>query len=319
MRMRFLGNTGLKVSELSLGAVPASALVRMAVDAGVNFFDTADMYSQGLAEEMLGKVLGPRRSEFIIATKVWGRMGPGPNDVGLSRHHIMRACEASLKRLRTDYIDLYQAHSLDPPTRLEDTLRAFDDLVRQGKVRYIGCSNFTGWQLMKALAISDKYGWERFVTLQAYYSLVGRDLEHELVPLCLDQGLGILPWSPLADGFLTGKYRPGQPSPEGARRSTPEGRNIPIDEERGFEIVEELDRIANDHDATVAQAALNYLLRKPGVTSVIIGARTAEQLAENLKTADWEMTPDGVSRLDAISQPPKVYPYWFLEKISHDR
>ncbi len=215
MRMRSLGNTGLKVSELcfgnmtfggrgywktigELGQKEADLLVGMALEAGVNFFDTANVYSEGLAEEMLGRALGPRRGEVILATKVRGRMGPGSNEVGLSRHHIMEACHASLRRLGTGYIDLYQVHSFDHETPLEETLRALDDLVRQGKVRYLGCSNFTGWQLMKALAISDNLGLERFATLQAYYSLVARELELELVPLCLDQGLGILPWSPLA-------------------------------------------------------------------------------------------------------------------------
>lgn len=336
MRMRSLGKTGLKVSELCFGNMTfggrgywktigdlaqeeADVLVGMALEAGVNFFDTANVYSEGIAEEMLGKALGHRRGEVILATKVRGRMGPGPNEVGLSRHHIMEACHASLRRLGTDYIDLYQVHSFDHETPLEETLRALDDLVRQGKVRYLGCSNFTGWQLMKALAISDKLGLERFATLQAYYSLVARELELELVPLCLDQGLGILPWSPLAGGFLTGKYRRGQARPEAARRSTPEGEFIPIDEETGFAIVEELERVAAGRKASVAQAALNYLLRRPGVTSVIIGARTPEQLADNLKATEWEMTPEEVSRLDAVSEPPTLYPHWFLDKVSQDR
>lgn len=217
MNMRFLGKTGLKVSELCFGAMTfggrggwktvgevdqkgADTLVDMSLDSGINFFDTADVYSEGVAEEMLGKALGTRRKDVIVATKVRSRVGPGSNDTGLSRHHIVEGCNASLKRLGTDHIDLYQVHNWDPCTPLEETMRALDDLVRQGKVRYIGCSNFAGWQLMKALAISDKYGWERFVTLQSYYSLVARDLELESVPLCLDQGLGILPWSPsLAD------------------------------------------------------------------------------------------------------------------------
>lgn len=330
MNMRFLGKTGLKVSELCFGAMTfggrggwkivgevdqkqADTLVGMSLDSGINFFDTADVYSEGVAEEMLGKALGTRRKDVIVATKVHSRVGPGPNDTGLSRHHIIEGCNASLKRLGTDHIDLYQVHNWDPCTPLEETMRALDDLVRQGKVRYIGCSNFAGWQLMKALAISEKYGWERFVTLQSYYSLVARDLELESVPLCLDQGLGILPWSPLAGGFLSGKYRRGQARPTDARRSNPEGQFLQFDEEKGFDIVEQLDRIAKEHDATVAQAALNYLLRKPTVTSVIIGAKTPEQLADNLKTTDWEMTPEEVSRLDVLSQPPRVYPYWMQE------
>jgi len=326
--MVFLGKTGIKVSELCFGTMTfggrgrhkaigelghkeADTLVGMALNAGVNFFDTADVYSEGLAEEILGRTLGARRKNIILATKVRGRTGPEPNDVGLSRHHIIEACNASLKRLGTDYIDLYQVHAFDPHTLLEETLRALDDLVRQGKVRYIGCSNFSGWQLMKALSISEKYGWEKFVTLQALYSLVARELENELIPLCLDQGLGILPWSPLSFGFLSGKYRRGQPKPEGTRLSGPDfDRFLPLNEEKGFDIVEELDLIAKEHNASVAQAALNYLLRKPGVTSVIIGAKTQEQLADNLKTTDWRMTPEEVTRLDELSRPPRPYPYW---------
>lgn len=330
MDMRFLGNTGVKVSELCLGTMTfggrggwkvvgelgqkeADSLVNMSLDSGVNFFDTADVYSEGLAEEMLGKALGSKRKDVIVATKVRGTTGPGPNDVGLSRHHILEGCNQSLKRLDTDYIDLYQVHAFDDRTPLEETLKALDDLVRQGKVRYVGCSNFAGWQLMKALAISDAYGWERFVTLQAYYSLVARELENELVPLCLDQGLGILPWSPLAGGFLSGKFRRGKARPEGTRLSKPESQILQFDEEKGFDIVEELDRIAKEHNATVAQAALNYLLGKPGVCSVIIGAKTSEQLADNLKTINWEMTSEEVTTLDELSQPPRLYPYWMLE------
>ncbi|MGB8657728.1 MAG: aldo/keto reductase [Candidatus Zixiibacteriota bacterium] len=336
MKMRFLGKTGIKVSELCFGTMTfggsgywtivgqvgqseADALVGMALDGGVNFFDTADVYSQGRAEEIFGRAIGLRRKDIVLATKVRGRMGKGPNDVGLSRHHILEGCNASLKRLGTDYIDLYQVHSFDPFTPLEETLRALDDLVRQGKVRYVGCSNYTGWQLMKALAISGKHGWEKFLTLQAFYSLLARDLENELVPLCLDQGLGILCWSPLGGGFLSGKYRRGKPRPEGARRSNPEGQFLQYDEEKGFDMVDELERIAGKHNATVAQAALNYLLRKPGVTSVIIGAKNREQLADNLKTTDWEMTAEEVSQLDQLSKPPRAYPYWMLERAREDR
>jgi aryl-alcohol dehydrogenase-like predicted oxidoreductase len=336
MDMRFLGNTGIKVSELCFGTMTfggrgtwrivgeleqkeADTLVGMALDSGVNFFDTADIYSEGVSEQMLGKALGSRRKDVIVATKVRGRTGPGPNEIGLSRNHILDGCNASLKRLGTDYIDLYQVHSFDDSTPLEETLRALDDLVRQGKVRYIGCSNFAGWQLMKALALSELYGSERFVTLQAYYSLVARELENELVPLCLDQGLGILPWSPLAGGFLSGKFRRGQPRPEGTRLSDPSARFLQFDEEKGFDIVEELERIGKAHNGTVAQAALNYLLRKPGVCSVIIGARTPERLADDLKAVDWVMTPEEVARLDELSQPPRLYPYWMLEMARQNR
>jgi aryl-alcohol dehydrogenase-like predicted oxidoreductase len=330
MKMRFLGKAGVKVSELcfgtmtfggsgywkvigELGQKEADKLVGLALDGGINFFDTADVYSDGVSEELLGKALGMRRKDIVLATKVRGRTGPGPNDIGLSRHHIIEGCHASLKRLGTDHIDLYQVHSFDPATPLEETLGALDDLVRQGKVRYTGCSNYSGWQLMKALAISEKRNLEHFVTLQAYYSLIARELEHELVPLCLDQGLGILPWSPLGGGFLTGKYRRGQPRPQGSRRSDPERQFLQFDEGRGFDIVDELDRIAKAHGATVTQAALHYLLRKPAITSIVIGARTPEQLADELKTSDWEMTAEEVSRLDELSKPPRVYPYWMLE------
>jgi aryl-alcohol dehydrogenase-like predicted oxidoreductase len=329
MNLRLLGNSGLKVSELCFGTMTfggrgaferigkvdqktADKMVGMALDAGISFFDTADVYSQGVAEEMLGKALGNRRKEIILATKVRGRVGPGPNDLGLSRSHIIEACRASLRRLGTDHIDLYQVHSFDPMTPLEETLDALSDLVHQGLVRYIGCSNFTGWQLMKALAISDERGWERFITLQAYYSLVARELENELMPLCLDQKLGILTWSPLGGGFLTGKYRRGQEPPEGTRRSRPEGIFLKFEEEKGYSIVDELEKIGKAHNASIAQAALNYLLRRPGVSSVIIGARDTDQLSDDLKAVDWEMTPDEIARLDEISEPPRLYPYWFL-------
>ena len=336
MKMRFLGNTGIKVSEICLGAMTfggkgywkaigelgqkdADKLVTTSLDSGVNFFDVADVYSEGLAEEILGKALGNKRKDIILATKVRGRTGKGPNDVGLSRHHIIEGCDASLKRLSTDYIDLYQVHSFDPFTPLEETLRALDDLVMSGKVRYIGASNYAGWQLMKALSISDRHNLERFVTLQAYYSLVARDLENELVPLCLDQKLGILTWSPLGGGFLTGKYRRGKKRPENARRTNRENQFLQFDEEKGFDIVGELEKIAGNHNATITQAALNYLLRKPGVSSVIIGANTLEQLKDDIKASDWEMTSEEVSRLDALSEPPAVYPYWMLKRVIQDR
>jgi len=295
-----------------VGQEDANNLVGMAMDAGVNFFDTADVYSAGRSEEIIGKALASHRNEVVLATKVRGRMGPSANDVGLSRHHIIQGCEDSLRRLGTDYIDLYQVHRWDPYAPLEETLRALDDLVRQGKVRYLGCSNFYAWQLMKALALSDKHNWDRFVSLQAYYTALSRDLEIELVPVCQDQGLGIMVWSPLAGGILSGKYRRNAPRPEGARNSDPAGSFLPVDEERAYDVVEELDGIAQNHGATVAQAALNYLVQKPGVTSVIIGARTPEQLEDNLRTADWQMTPEEIQRVESVSPLPKVYPNWFL-------
>ncbi len=336
MKTRFLGNTGVRVSELCFGAMTfggkgywanigqvgqkeADDLVNIAIDGGINFFDTADVYSEGMSELLLGKALGTRRNSVVLATKVRGRTGSGPNDVGLSRRHIIDSCNTSLKRLGTDYIDLYQVHSFDPRTPLEETLRTLDDLVREGKVRYVGASNFAGWQLMKALAISDTQHLERFITLQAFYSLIARDLENELVPLSLDQHLGILPWSPLGGGFLTGKYRRGKPRPEGARRSNPTAQFLQFDEEKGFDIVDELEKTARKYGATITQAALNYLLRKPGVTSVIVGARNKEQLTDNLKTVDWEIAAEEVARLDTLSTPPRVYPYWMLERMSQDR
>ena len=336
MKTRFLGDTGVRVSELCFGAMTfggkgywanigqvgqkeADDLVNIAIDGGINFFDTADVYSEGMSELLLGKALGTKRNSVVLATKVRGRTGSGPNDVGLSRRHIIDSCNASLKRLGTDYIDLYQVHSFDPRTPLEETLRTLDDLVREGKVRYVGASNFAGWQLMKALAISDTQHLERFITLQAFYSLIARDLENELVPLSLDQHLGILPWSPLGGGFLTGKYRRGKPRPEGARRSNPTAQFLQFDEEKGFDIVDELEKTARKYGATITQAALNYLLRKPGVTSVIVGARNKEQLTDNLKTVDWEIAAEEVARLDTLSTPPRVYPYWMLERMSQDR
>ena len=336
MKTRLLGNSGLKVTELCFGTMTfggtsywgtigrqtqpeADRLVQMAIDGGINIFDSADIYSGGIAELMLGKALGLSRKNVIVATKVRGRMENGPNDVGLSRHHIIEGCNASLKRLGTDYIDLYQVHNWDHQTPLEETMSALNDLVRSGKVRYIGCSNFSGWQLMKALAISEKYGYAKFITIQSYYSLMSRDLEFEIVPLCLDQGLGILPWSPLAGGFLTGKYRRGKPRPEGARRSNPEGNFLQFDEENGFTIVDELDRIARKHNATISQTALNYLLRKPAVSSIVLGARTPEHLTDNLKATDWEMMAEDVARLDEISKPPRIYPYWMQEFSRKER
>ena len=327
MEMRRLGSTGVKVSPLGFGTMTfgslwkhigtarqqeADEIVARCLDAGIDFFDTADVYSSGESEEILGRALGARRGDVVLATKVRGRMSPDPNDVGLSRHHILNAADASLRRLGTDYIDLYQVHGWDALTPLEETLRALDDLVRWGRVRYVGASNFAAWHLMKALGIAARDGLERFVTLQPLYNLMSRDVEHELVPLCLDQGLGILPWSPLAGGFLSGKYRRGRPRPQGARRSNPENQFLRFDEERGLDIVETLADIAATHGGTVAQAALNWLLAKPGVTSVILGARTLEQLEDLLGTLAWSMSPEEVARLDTMSAPPRQYPQWMV-------
>jgi len=327
--MRFLGKSGIKVSEICLGTMTfgtnvrlgavgqkeADGIVNMALNGGINFIDTADIYSEGLSEEIAGKALGKRRKDVILATKLRNQMGLGPNDVGLSRHHIIEGCDASLKRLGTDYIDLYQVHRFDSSRSLEETLRSFDDLVRQGKVRYIGASNFAGWQLMKALAISDKHDWERFVTFQGLYSLIVRDIENELVPLCLDQGLGLLTYSPLAGGFLSGKYRRGQPRPKDTRLSN---GDTTFDEQKGYNIIDELDMVATAHNATVSQVALNYLLSKPAVSSVIVGIRTLDQLADNLKTTEWQMSSEEVSTLDKASKPVSIYPYDFLASRPND-
>lgn len=342
MKYRRLGNTGLKVSELCLGTMTfgekffniaevkeegVNQMVARAIDAGINFFDTANVYSYGESEELTGRAIkaaGVPRESVIIATKVRGAMSEGAmagtsdvNNVGLSRQHIMAACEQSLRRLGTDYIDLYQVHGWDIITPVEETLRALDDLVHQGKVRYIGCSNWSARHLMKALVLSQERDWARFVSLQAYYSLVGRDLEHELLPLCVEEGLGILPWSPLSGGFLTGKYRRDNPNPEGARRS---GFNFPpIDEERGFDAVDALDAVAKEKNATIAQVALAWLLHQPGVASIIIGANKMSQLEDNLKSAEIELSAEEVARLSASTQPRQLYPEWMIERQNMGR
>jgi aryl-alcohol dehydrogenase-like predicted oxidoreductase len=327
MEYRHLGRTGLRVSPVSLGTMGfagtgwASPIGHIDVDgakrqidvaqaAGINLIDTADVYSDGASEEILGKALGSKRDEFVIATKVRGGMGEGPNDGGLSRHHIVRAAEDSLRRLGTDYIDLYQLHGWDGSTPLEETLTALDDLVRSGKVRYIGASNFSGWHLMKALWASDKSGLEHFASQQIYYSLQSRDAENELVPITLDQGLGILVWSPLAGGLLTGKYRRGQDAPEGSRRF--EGWSEPpiYDEDRLYDTVEVLIDIAKAHDVSATQVGLSWTLAKPGVTSVIVGARTEEQLTDSLGSADLTLTDAEIEQLNAASATPLPYPYW---------
>jgi aryl-alcohol dehydrogenase-like predicted oxidoreductase len=327
MEYRQLGRSGLRVSTVTLGtmgfggtgwATPVGQIdvdgARRQIDicreAGVNLFDTADVYSNGLSEQILGEALGKNRDEVLIATKVRGDMGPGPNDGGLSRYHIVRACEASLRRLGTDHIDLYQVHEWDGQTPLEETLGALDDLVGTGKVRYIGSSNYTGWQLMKSLWISDRDGLESFVSQQIYYSLQARDAENELVPIAIDQNLGILVWSPLAGGLLSGKYRRGQEAPEGTRRF--EGWTEPPvhDEDRLYTTVDALVAIGEEHGVSAAQVALAYTLAKPAVTSVIVGARTEEQLRDNLGAAELSLSEAELARLDDASGVPLLYPYW---------
>ncbi|MFZ5493533.1 MAG: aldo/keto reductase [Pseudomonadota bacterium] len=336
MQYRQLGTSGLLVSELCFGTMSfgaqgywevvggldqaaAQRLVDTAIDGGINFFDTADVYSHGQSEEILGRTLKGRRDQVVLATKVRGRMSKEINDVGLSRRHIIQSCENSLKRLGSDYIDLYIVHSFDFMTPLEETLSALNDLVRQGKVRYLGCSNYFAWQLMKALSISERSRWEKFVSLQAHYSLVARDVEYELVPLCEDQGLGLTPWSPLAGGFLTGKYPRGSQSGQEGRRSREEQNFIQLDEDRAYAILDEVQRIAGERGVTPAQVSLNYLLRKPAVSSVLIGATKPEQLADNLKSADWKLSEAEIQRLDAVSEPPRLYPKWMLDFTRLDR
>lgn len=342
MNYRVLGRTGVKVSELCLGTMTfgenffniavvdqpgANAMVARALDAGINFFDTADVYSYGHSEEVLGAALkeaSTGRDKIVIATKVRGAMseaamaGSGDvNNVGLSRKHIFSSVEDSLRRLGTDYIDLYQVHGWDTHTPVEEVLRALDDLVRQGKVRYLGCSNWAARHLMKALVLAGAHDWAGFVSLQAYYSLAGRDLERELLPLCREEGVGVLPWSPLSGGFLSGKYRRDNPSPEGARRS---GFQFPpIDEARGFDAVEALAAIAKQRDATVAEVALAWLLAQPGVTSIIIGANKLSQLEDNLKAPDLKLTAVELETLSATTAPSPEYPQWMIDLQNQGR
>jgi aryl-alcohol dehydrogenase-like predicted oxidoreductase len=334
MQYKQLGRTGLIVSELcfgtmtfggkgfwrAIGQLPQEAannLIARVLDAGINFIDTADIYSEGESETILGKALGNRRKDVVLATKVFGRMGPGPNELGLSRGHIMQAVEDSLTRLGTDHIDLYQIHGFDPLTPMEETLRALDDLVHSGKVRYIGCSNLAAWQLMKSLWVSDIYNLHRFESLQAYYTIAGRDLEREIVPLLQDQNLGLMVWSPLAGGLISGKYDRDGKGPGGARRV--EFDFPPVDKDRAFNVVDVMREIAADKKASVAQIALSWLLHQPAVTSVIIGAKTPEQLADNLGAPDVKLSDDDRARLNAVSELPAEYPGWMLQRQSTNR
>ncbi|MEV4347592.1 aldo/keto reductase [Actinoplanes sp. NPDC049596] len=336
MQYRQLGRTGLRVSTFTLGtmgfggtgwATPVGQIdvsgareqIAIARDAGVNLIDTADVYSAGLSEEILGEALGSDRDEVLIATKARMPMGDGPNDAGLSRHHIIRAAEASLRRLGTDYIDLYQVHEWDGQTPLEETLTALDDLVRSGKVRYIGCSNYAAWQMMKALGISDARHLERFASTQVYYSLQNRDVEAEIVPAVIDQGLGILVWSPLAGGLLSGKYRRGVEAPAGSRHLS-EWSEPPVnDEDKLYATIELAVKIGESHGVSAAQVSLAYISQKPGVTSLIVGSRTPEQLRDNLAAASLELTADEVKALDDVSGEPLRYPFWHQRNTSSDR
>ena len=334
MNYRPLGRTGLRVSELCFGTMTfggegmfkaigsteqaeADRLVGVCIDAGINFFDTANVYSAGRAEQILGKALGARRKDMVVATKVRGRVGSGPNAVGLSRGHIMDAIDASLQRLGTDYIDLYQIHGYDAFTPFEETLRALDDLVRAGKVRYIGASNLAAWHLMKALGISQRVGLARFETLQAYYSIAGRDLERELVPLMESEQVGLLVWSPLAGGFLSGKFGRDKKGPEGARRAS--FNFPPVDETRGYAVLDVLADVAREHEVSVARVALAWLLHQRITTSVIVGARNEAQLRDNLAAPELKLSADQLARLNTTSALPPEYPGWMITVQARDR
>jgi len=287
----------------------AERLVSICIEAGVNLFDTADVYSNGRSEEILGAALGSRRQDVLVATKLNSPLAPGPNQLGLSRKYMIAACEASLRRLGTDYIDVYQSHSFDSLTPLEETMRAFEDLIRAGKVRYIGCSNHGGWQLMKALATSDRLQLERYVCQQIYYSALDRDAEWDLVPLGLDQGVGIMVYGPLASGLLSGKFRPDAPTPEGARASSlkvPQDR----DRERLYKIVNLLEDIAKARGVAITQVAINYVRQKPGVSTVLIGARNEAQLKANLAADGWSLSAEEMNRIDEVTAQRLPYPYW---------
>ena len=333
MEFRRLGFSGLKVPVLSLGtatfggkgvfgnptafvpwgnngAKEATRLVDICLEAGLNLFDTADIYSSGAAEEILGLAIKGRRDKVLISTKGTFRMGPGDNDVGSSRFHLTEAVEASLRRLGTDYIDLYQLHGFDAQTPVEEVLQTLDGFVRAGKIRYIGVSNFSGWHLMKSLAVSEKYGLARYVAHQAYYSLVGREYEWDLMPLGLDQGVGALVWSPLGWGRLTGKIRRGDPPPRTSRLPATAANGPPVENELLYRVVDAIDKIAKETGKTVPQIALNWLLQRPTVATVIIGARNEEQLLQNLGAVGWNLTPAQVARLDAASATTRAYPYW---------
>ena len=336
MEFRQLGYSGLKVPVLSFGtgtfggsteffrawgssdAAEATRLVDICLDAGVNLFDTADVYSQGLSEQILGKAIAGRRDKVLISTKATFRMGEGPNDVGSSRYHLLEACDASLKRLGTDYIDIYHLHGFDAQTPVEETLHTLNDLVRSGKIRYLACSNFSGWHLMKSLAVSEKYGWARYVAHQVYYSLIGRDYEWELMPLALDQKVAAIIWSPLGWGRLTGKIRRGQPLPAVSRLHSTAEQGPPVADEYLHKVVDALDEVSRETGKTIPQIALNWLLQRPSVANVIMGARTEDQLRQNLGAVGWNLTQEQVARLDAASDPVPAYPYWHQRQFERN-
>lgn len=331
MEYRYLGNSGFRVPVLSFGTgtfggegeffkawgatdvAEARRLVDVCLEAGANMFDSADIYSRGASESILGEAIkGRPRDSLIISTKATFRFGDGENQVGSSRYHLLRSVDASLKRLGTDYIDLFQLHGYDARTPAEEVLSTLDGLVRAGKIRYLGVSNFSGWHLMKGLALSERHGWSRYVAHQAYYSLVGRDYEWELMPLGLEQGVGAVVWSPLGWGRLTGKIRRGQPLPAGSRLNSQvvSDGGPQVDQEYLYRVVDALDAVAAETGKTVPQVALNWVLQRPTVSSVIVGARNEEQLRQNLGAVGWNLSAEQVARLDAASERPKPYPYW---------
>ena len=334
MEQRQLGKSGLCVSALGFGtmtvggrdrfalmgniqAQEASRLIDICLESGVNLVDTADVYSYGAAEEVLGEVLKGRRGKVVLATKGFMRIGPGVHDVGLSRKHLLQACEDSLRRLQTDYIDLYMAHDPDALVPMEETLRAFDDLVSQGKVRYIGCSNFSAWQVMKALAISESQGYVRYDSQEINYSLLARDAEHELIPLALDQSVGVMAWSPLGYGLLTGKFR-RDARPTETRLNSLEAPGT-IDEDRLYRIVDILLEISHDRGVSTAQVALNWVMSKPCVSTVLVGARNEQQLRDNLAATQWKLTAEEMARLDGVSATPAPYPNWHHRRFAAER
>lgn len=328
MEYRQLGSSGLRVPVLSFGTATfgggneffkawgatqvdeATRMVNLCLDAGVNLFDTANSYSRGMSEEILGKAISGLRNKVLISTKMTFRMGDDTNDIGSSRFNIIRSCEASLKRLNIDHIDIYHMHGFDGNTPVQETLSALETLVQSGKVRYIACSNFSGWHLMKSLSVSERYGWSRYVAHQAYYSLLRREFEWELMPLGVDQGVGTIVWSPLSGGQLSGKIRRGQPMPEGSRFGQLGSHGPASDPELLYNIVDVLEEIAGETGKTIPQVALNWLLQRPTVSNIIIGARNEEQLKQNLGAVGWNLTVEQVKRLDAVSEVPPVYPYW---------
>ena len=334
MEYRLLGRSGLKISTLTMGTMTfggsakigdtdqkhAERQIDMCLDAGVNLLDTANIYNKGVSEEIIGKAMTPeRRARTMIATKVRFRVGDGPNQNGLSRWHIVEQCEASLKRLKTDVIDLYQVHQWDGSTPLEETMEALDTLIRQGKVRYVGASNYSGWHLMKALGVSEKHNYQRFVSQQIHYTLHAREAEYELVPVTLDQGLGILVWSPLAGGLLSGKFRRGVNAPDGARHTGGHAEPPVYDWEKLYDIIDVVVSVAEEHGVSGAQVALAWLLQRPGVTSVVIGGRNESQFRDNLAAADLKLTEHQVKRLNEVSQPTLIYPYWHQNWSVYDR